>query len=110
MSQLGEFGLPADWTPERGLEAAQAEALRKMLLAVIGDVRLVVVRLARTTAKHALRQERRARRGSASSRSKPAKSMRRSPIASGFGSSNGNWKTWHFDISNRSSTSILPPR
>jgi GTP pyrophosphokinase len=46
LSQLGEFGLPADWTPERGLESAQAEALRKMLLAVIGDVRLVVVRLA----------------------------------------------------------------
>lgn len=46
LSQLGEFGLPADWVPERGLEAAQAEGLRKMLLAVIGDVRLVVVRLA----------------------------------------------------------------
>ena len=43
---MGEFGLPADWAPEHGLEAAQAEALRKMLLAVIGDVRLVVVRLA----------------------------------------------------------------
>jgi GTP pyrophosphokinase len=46
LRQLGEFGLPADWAPERGLEAAQAESLRKMLLAVIGDVRLVVVRLA----------------------------------------------------------------
>jgi GTP pyrophosphokinase len=46
LSQLGHFGLPPDWTPERGLEAAQAESLRKMLLAVIGDVRLVVVRLA----------------------------------------------------------------
>jgi GTP pyrophosphokinase len=46
LSQLGHFGLPPDWTPERGLEAAQAEALRKMLVAVIGDVRLVVVRLA----------------------------------------------------------------
>jgi GTP pyrophosphokinase len=46
LSQLGEFGLPADWSPEQGLEAGQAEALRKMLLAVIGDVRLVVVRLA----------------------------------------------------------------
>jgi GTP pyrophosphokinase len=46
LSQLGHFGLPADWTPELGLETAQAEALRKMLLAVIGDVRLVVVRLA----------------------------------------------------------------
>jgi len=46
LSQLGHFGLPPDWTPERGLESAQAEALRKMLVAVIGDVRLVVVRLA----------------------------------------------------------------
>jgi len=46
LSQLGHFGLPPDWTPELGLEAAQAESLRKMLLAVIGDVRLVVVRLA----------------------------------------------------------------
>ena len=46
LSQLGEFGLPADWTPDRGLESGQAESLRKMLLAVIGDVRLVVVRLA----------------------------------------------------------------
>ena len=46
LSQLGEFGLPADWSPEQGLESGQAEALRKMLLAVIGDVRLVVVRLA----------------------------------------------------------------
>ena len=46
LAQLGHFGLAPDWTPERGLEAGQAEALRKMLLAVIGDVRLVVVRLA----------------------------------------------------------------
>ena len=46
LSHLGEFGLTVDWTPEQGLEAGQAEALRKMLLAVIGDVRLVVVRLA----------------------------------------------------------------
>ncbi len=46
LSVLGEFGLPADWTPEQGLEANQAEALRKMLLAVVGDVRLVVVKLA----------------------------------------------------------------
>jgi GTP pyrophosphokinase len=46
LAQLGRFGLPSDWTPERGLESAQAEALRKMLVAVIGDVRLVVVRLA----------------------------------------------------------------
>ena len=46
LTQLGEFGLPADWTPEQGLESTQAEALRKMLVAIIGDVRLVVVKLA----------------------------------------------------------------
>jgi GTP pyrophosphokinase len=46
LGQLGHFGLPPDWTPDRGLEAGQAETLRKMLLAVVGDVRLVVVRLA----------------------------------------------------------------
>jgi GTP pyrophosphokinase len=51
LNALGRFGLPADWTPERGLETAQAEALRKMLLAVIGDVRLVVVRLAEQVQK-----------------------------------------------------------
>jgi GTP pyrophosphokinase len=45
LSSLGDFGLPAGWTPEQGLESGQAESLRKMLLAVIGDVRLVVVRL-----------------------------------------------------------------
>ncbi|HMK87853.1 MAG TPA: bifunctional (p)ppGpp synthetase/guanosine-3',5'-bis(diphosphate) 3'-pyrophosphohydrolase [Steroidobacteraceae bacterium] len=46
LSQLGHFGLPPDWTPERGLTSAQAEALRKMLVAVVADVRLVVVKLA----------------------------------------------------------------
>src|ERR1700688_439744 len=46
LGQLGEFGLGVGWTPEQGREARQAEALRKMLLAVFGDVRLVVVRLA----------------------------------------------------------------
>jgi GTP pyrophosphokinase len=51
LSQLGEFGLPVDWTPDRGLESAQAEALRKMLVAVIGDVRLVVVKLAQQLQK-----------------------------------------------------------
>ena len=40
LSQLGRFGLPADWTPDRGLESSQAEALRNMLVAVVGDVRL----------------------------------------------------------------------
>ena len=46
LNELGEFGLSPDWTPESGLDAGQAEALRKMLLAVVADVRLVVIRLA----------------------------------------------------------------
>lgn len=43
---LERVGFPPDWTPEHGLEPGQAEALRKMLLALVGDVRLVIVRLA----------------------------------------------------------------
>ncbi|MGH8138763.1 MAG: RelA/SpoT family protein [Steroidobacteraceae bacterium] len=46
LSRLGELGLPRDWSPSRGLDARQAETLRKMLLAVVSDPRLVVARLA----------------------------------------------------------------
>jgi GTP pyrophosphokinase len=46
LNLLGQFGLPPGWTPGQGLDAGQAEALRKMLIAVVSDVRLVVVRLA----------------------------------------------------------------
>jgi GTP pyrophosphokinase len=44
--RLGELGLPHDWSPARGLDARQAETLRKMLLAVVSDPRLVLARLA----------------------------------------------------------------
>ena len=44
--RLGSFGLPPQWTPDRPLPSAQAETLRKMLLAIVADVRLVTVRLA----------------------------------------------------------------
>jgi len=43
---LGDLGLPRDWQPERPLDARQAETLRKMLLAVVSDPRLVLARLA----------------------------------------------------------------
>jgi len=44
--RLGELGLPRDWSPTKGLDARQAETLRKMLLAVVSDPRLVLARLA----------------------------------------------------------------
>src|SRR5882757_1837804 len=44
--RLGELGLPRDWSPVQGLDSRQAETLRKMLLAVVSDPRLVLARLA----------------------------------------------------------------
>jgi GTP pyrophosphokinase len=44
--RLGELGLPRDWSPTKGLDTRQAETLRKMLLAVVSDPRLVLARLA----------------------------------------------------------------
>ncbi|MDH3408996.1 MAG: HD domain-containing protein, partial [Gammaproteobacteria bacterium] len=44
--QLGRFSLPSGWQPGEALAAKQSEALRKMLLAVVSDVRLVLVRIA----------------------------------------------------------------
>lgn len=46
LAALGDLGLPRDWQPGRGLDARQAETLRKMLLAVVTDPRLVLARLA----------------------------------------------------------------
>jgi len=44
--QLGQFSLPEDWEPGEALAIKQSEALRKMLLAIVSDVRLVLVRIA----------------------------------------------------------------
>ncbi len=44
--QLGRFELPPDWEPGESLAVSQSDALRKMLLAVVSDVRLVLVRIA----------------------------------------------------------------
>jgi len=46
LERLGEVGLNATWSAERALNARQAEALRKMLLAIAADPRLIVARLA----------------------------------------------------------------
>jgi len=44
--QLGQISLSSDWAPGEALARPQSEALRKMLLAVVSDVRLVLVRIA----------------------------------------------------------------
>ena len=44
--KLGDLGLPRHWSPAQGLDARQAETLRKMLLAVVSDPRLILARLA----------------------------------------------------------------
>lgn len=46
LAKLGELGLPRNWSPAQGLDTRQGETLRKMLLAVVSDPRLVVARLA----------------------------------------------------------------
>jgi GTP pyrophosphokinase len=46
LKQLDEFSLPRHWQPGEALAVQQSEALRKMLLAVVSDVRLVLVRIA----------------------------------------------------------------
>ncbi|MGB5510434.1 MAG: bifunctional (p)ppGpp synthetase/guanosine-3',5'-bis(diphosphate) 3'-pyrophosphohydrolase [Woeseiaceae bacterium] len=46
LEQLGQFSLPENWQPGEALAVQQSEALRKMLLAVVSDVRLVMVRIA----------------------------------------------------------------
>jgi GTP pyrophosphokinase len=46
LERLGELHLPADWSAGQRLSAQQSEILRKMLLAVAADPRLVVAHLA----------------------------------------------------------------
>ena len=46
LQQLDQFSLPDSWQPGEALAVQQSEALRKMLLAMVSDVRLVFVRIA----------------------------------------------------------------
>ncbi len=43
---VGDSGIPAGWNPGQALEPEQAEGLRKLLLALASDIRLVLIRLA----------------------------------------------------------------
>ena len=51
LMRLGELGLARNWSPAQGLNPRQAEMLRKMLLAVVSDPRLVLARLAEQLVK-----------------------------------------------------------
>ena len=46
LSRLGDFGQGAAWDQPGSLEGSQAETLRRMLLAVVSDPRLMIARLA----------------------------------------------------------------
>ncbi len=46
LAALSRFKLPADWQPGEALAVQQSDALRKMLLAAVSDVRLVLARIA----------------------------------------------------------------
>jgi GTP pyrophosphokinase len=65
LDQLGRVSLPADWHPGEALATSQSEALRRMLLAMVSDVRLVLVRIAEQlyrlrSARSASREQQRA--------------------------------------------------
>ena len=46
LEQLGRISLPPDWRPGEALAISQSEGLRRMLLAMVSDVRLVLIRIA----------------------------------------------------------------
>ena len=46
LERAGDSGVPAGWNPGKHLKPEQAEGLRKLLLALASDVRLVLIRLA----------------------------------------------------------------
>ena len=84
LARLGEFGLPASWDEQQGLDAAQSETLRKMLLAVASDPRLVVARLALQLVRLRRARDSARRRGGAPPWRR-ARSTPRSPTASASG-------------------------
>ncbi len=82
LGRLGEFHASGEWSPDKSLSAAQADALRRMLLAVVTDPRLVLVRLAEQ-----LRRMRRARETDDAARLRLAWETREiyAPLASRLG-------------------------
>jgi len=46
LQRVEDIAIPADWNPGQSLKPEQAEGLRKLLLSLASDVRLVLIRLA----------------------------------------------------------------
>ena len=108
--RLGALGLPRDWSPAPGLDTRQAETLRKMLLAVVADPRLVLARLAEELVRAAPRARAAGRERAPPAPWRRARSTRRSPTASASGSSSGSWRTWPSATSNPTTTGASPAR
>jgi len=89
LHRLGEVGLAPGWAPEQGLDPNQAEVVRKMLLAVVGDQRLVLARLAEV-----LVRLRHARELAAAERERLATEVRAlfAPLANRLGISQIKWE------------------
>jgi GTP pyrophosphokinase len=51
LARVADSGIPAGWNPGESLAPAQAEGLRKLLLSLASDVRLVLIRLAQQVVK-----------------------------------------------------------
>src|SRR5579862_1451665 len=89
LERLGDLHLPTGWSADRALTAQQSEVLRKMLLAVASDPRLVVARLAEQ-----LVQLRQARTLSPEQRQRLARETREvlAPLANRLGVWNLKWE------------------
>ena len=84
--RLGALGLPRDWSPAQGLDTPQTETLRKMLLAVVSDPRLVLARLAEEAGGAAARACAHVPPSAAAAPWKPARCTPRSPTGWACGS------------------------